>query len=299
MKDVAVIMASYNGDKYIRQQIDSILNQQNVNVFILVRDDGSTDKTKEILNQYQRDGKLAWYTGEHLNVQKGYLDLMKKINDYDVEYIAFADQDDVWDCDKLYVAISKLEEFSAEKPSLYYAGQRLVDENLKFIENHTLNRYRTLTTRFVLSDFAGCTGVFNKKLLKEVLSYEPEYMLMHDTWILKVCLCLGGSVYVDPGVHMNYRQHDKNVLGLGHGFFSSLKQVKLYLFDYQVERQMHELKKGYSGRMIPEFETLVEIICNYRNNSAYKKRLLDTDYINFSNRGLNLTYKLKVLINKL
>lgn len=299
MKKILVLLATYNGEKYLREQLDSVLDQKGVHVEILIRDDGSTDNTKRILRQYQKSKRINWYEGEHLNVQKGYFELMEKADAYDIDYIAFCDQDDVWDADKLMVAVNALDRFPVDKPALYYCGQRLVDQNMNFIANHFLNEKRTLYTRFVLSDFAGCTGVFNKTLLKEVITFKPTYMLMHDTWILKVCLCLGGNVCVDVNPHMNYRQHGGNTVGLGRSIPAYLKQVKQYLNEYQVERQMHELVRGYGNRMVPEYKKLTTIICGYRKRKEYKKKLLDKTYINFFNKGLNLTYWLKVKLNRL
>lgn len=299
MKKVLVIMATYNGEKYLHEQIESILNQEDVKVLILARDDGSIDKTCDILNKYQKEKKLQWYTGEHLNVANGYFDLMYKAVDYDVDYISFSDQDDVWDSNKLKIAIEKLLLVNSRTPALYYSGQRLVDNNLNFIADHSLNNERSLRTRFVLSDFAGCTGIFNKVLLNEVVSYKPEYILMHDTWILKICLGLGGEVYVDSTPHMSYRQHGGNAVGLGRSLTAYLKQVRQYLCEYKVEPQMVELVKGYGDRLVPEYKELAECICRYRTDNSCKKKLLDKRIINFCNRGLNLTYNLKVRLNKL
>lgn len=299
IKNVLVIIATYNGENFLSEQLESIFNQEKVNVFILVRDDGSTDRTCKLLEQYQTDGKLKWYTGGHLGASKGYYDLMIKAVEYDVDYIAFCDQDDVWDKDKLYIAVQSLNKVNATTPSLYYCGQRIVDEKLNLIAIHNLNEKRTLITRFVLSDFAGCTGVFNKALLNEVIRFEPQYMLMHDTWILKVCLCLGGKVFVDSKVHLNYRQHGKNTIGLGRNLSAYLKQVKQYLCEYQVEQQIQELVRGYYDRMIPEYKMLSTMICDYKKNKKYKKRLLDKNFINFYNKGLNITYWIKVQFNKL
>ena len=292
-------MATYNGEKYLSEQLRSIWDQENVEVSVLIRDDGSTDGTHELLNHYQKEGKLEWYTGKHLNVSKGYFDLMCHAKGYEADYIAFSDQDDVWDRDKLFVAVKKLETAEETVPALYYCGQELVDGKLNPIAKHELNRERNLTARFVLSDFAGCTGVFNKKLLNEVVKFKPEYMLMHDTWVLKVCLCLGGKVYVDPESHMKYRQHGGNTVGLGRSLPAYMKQVGQYLNEYQIERQMKELVRGYGNEMVPEYRNLAEMICEYRHSRKYRKKLLDRKYINFCNKGLNLTYWLKVRLNKL
>lgn len=299
MKKVLVLMASYNGENYIEEQIESLLSQEEVEVSILVRDDGSKDNTWNILKNYETAGKLKCYTGEHLNVEKGFFDLMGNAVYYDVDYYAFCDQDDVWDIDKLKIATEYLEGAERTKPAMYYCGQRLVDAERNFIEDHCLNENRSLTTRFVLSDVAGCTAVFNKALLRKVLQYKPKYMLMHDTWVLKVCLAVGGNVFVDSRPHMDYRQHGKNSVGLGHSWKAQLKQVKQYINQYHVEAQMLELKKGFYNEMVPAYKYLTDCICEYRTNRKYKKKLLDKTYINFCNKGLNLTYWIKVRLNKL
>ena len=299
MKRILVIMATFNGEEFLKEQLDSILSQKEVEVVVLIRDDGSTDRTIEILSEYEKEGSIQWYTGPHLNVAKGYYELMKKAVSYDVDYIAFSDQDDVWDNDKLLVATNALDKYNKDLPCLYYCGQRLVDSSLNLIGEHVLNSRRNLKTRFILSDFAGCTGVFNTALLRTVLQYEPNYILMHDTWVLKVCLGVGGKVVVDPECHMQYRQHGHNAVGLGRDLFSYYKQVKQYINVYKVEPQMRELLKGYKNELTEEYFALAEACCNYKHNRESQKLLLDKSKIDFCATGLNLTYKLKVLLRKL
>lgn len=297
MEKVLVLMATYNGEKYLQEQLNSLYVQEDVDISILIRDDGSKDTTRVILENNNYKHNLEWYEGTHLNVQKGFFELMKKAVSYDVKYIAFCDQDDVWDVNKLKVAVESIKGFNG--PALYYSGQRLVNENMEFIENHQLNTYRNLKTRFVLSDFAGCTGVFNKALLTEIVKFEPDYMLMHDTWVLRVCLCLGGNVVVDPNPRMNYRQHSGNTLGLGHTLGATIKQIKQYLNEYQIERLTRELLQGYGDRMTPDYKELANWICDYRINKQSRKQLLNKKNIDFCNQGLNLVYRLKIKLNKL
>lgn len=297
MEKVLVLMATYNGEKYLQEQLDSLYSQQNVQVDILVRDDGSTDSTLEILERNSEKHNIQWYQGEHKNVQKGFFELMQKAEKMSYDFFAFCDQDDVWDIDKLEVAVDKIK--YVEGPALYYSGQRLVDDSLNFIENHYLNKNRSLKTRFVLSDFAGCTGVFNKKLVEEVVRFEPEYMLMHDTWILRVCLALGGTVIVDSEPRMNYRQHSNNTLGLGHSIGATIKQVKQYMFEYQIEKVTKELIRGYGNRMVPEYRELSTWITEYRECKDYKRNLLDKENIDFCKKGLNFTYWIKINLHRL
>jgi len=297
MNKVLVLMSSYNGEKYIQEQLDSLYSQKGVEVNVLVRDDGSTDNTQNILEENSRNYNIKWYKGEHIGIQSSFFDLMKKGSKLNYLYYAFCDQDDTWDDDKLKVAIACIG--NTEKPSLYYSGQRLVNEKLQFIESHILNKKRSLKTRFVLSDFAGCTGVFNKSLINEIVNFEPDYMIMHDTWILRVCIAIGGNVIVDPSARINYRQHKNNELGLKHNFLSTIKQINQYINTYQVEKVTKELIRGYDSKIIPEYKEICTWICNYRSNRNYKIKLLQKNNIDFKNIGLNIVYKIKVITNRL
>ena len=104
---LAVLMSTYNGSKYLRQQLESILNQVcDCEIDIWVRDDGSSDDTLKILREYAAFGRLRWYTGENLKPARSFLDLVKHCPGYD--YYAFSDQDDVWYPNKLRDGIDRI-----------------------------------------------------------------------------------------------------------------------------------------------------------------------------------------------
>ena len=292
---VTVMLATYNGEKYLKEQLDSLLSQRGVRVSILVRDDGSTDRTKRILEEYQTKGYLTWYTGEHLNVQKGYLDLLRNAGETD--YYAFCDQDDVWDEDKLLVAVTELDELQQDKPAMYYCGQRLVDENLKLISIHKIATDRSDHTNFLISNVAGCTAVFNKVLVDAANSATPEFILMHDSWLFKICLALGGSYYADSSTHINYRQHGKNVTGLNVGLKGKITQARRYINMFEIQRQCKSLLDCYKDKMIPEYRRLTEDIVNYDKDRSARKRIIKD--FDFKNGSLNNVVKLKILMGKL
>lgn len=294
---VSVLMTTYNGEKYLREQIDSILSQEGVSVNLLVRDDGSSDSTQEILNQYSSSGKLKWYTGEHLNVQKGFLDLLK--NAPESEYYAFSDQDDVWDENKLFVAVSELEKISKDTPRLYYCGQRLVDKNLKYMSTHKINNLRSDYTNFLISNVAGCTMVFDKKLADFVNSKNPDFILMHDSWIFKICLAVGGRYYADSNPHIQYRQHGNNVAGLNNGIKGKFRQAKRYFEVFKIQKQVKSLYDLYKNDMTDEYKIFSEKICSYDENIKNQFSLIFNKKIDFKNKGLNLIFKLKILFRKL
>ncbi len=299
MKKITILLATYNGERYLEEQLESLILQKNVIFKILVRDDGSTDGTLDILRRWEKNGQLTWYSGTHTGVQMGYYELMKKAGEYESDFFAFCDQDDRWDPDKLETAVKELSQFPDTMPALYYSGQRLTDENLVFISNHRLNEKRDRKSRYVITDIAGCTAVFNRSLLYKVLEYEPKYMLMHDSWLYRVCISTGGNVKIDSRPHMDYRQHGKNTFGMGVGIVGKIIHGMHYLTKLSVEKEIREVRKGYYSQMTPEYKALTDEVCGYKKHFRFKRRLLNSRYINFYNRGLNFTYKVKVLLNKL
>lgn len=212
MIKITVVLASYNGEQFIREQINSVLMQRDIELFLLDRDDGSSDATQMILDEYQKNGLLKWYTGDHLNVAKGFLDLL--LNAPESTYYAFCDQDDVWKENKLSAAIEKLGKENNNIPLMYYSASTLVDENLKFISEHNVHKQRTDEARFLINDMSGNTIVINNKLRNLICSAINEPIVIHDKWALQVCLANGGKCINDSNSYILYRQHLSNTIGM-------------------------------------------------------------------------------------
>ena len=167
MKSVQVLMSTYNGEKYLKEQIESVIAQTGVEVHLLIRDDGSKDGTLEILDQYK---DIEIVKAQNVGATRSFLELIKIAGNYD--YYAFADQDDVWDTDKLAIAVGKMAKF--EGPVIYSGNTRLVDENLSFIRNETLRPVTTLGSAIVKNYATGCTVVLNSELMKYLKVYTPK-----------------------------------------------------------------------------------------------------------------------------
>lgn len=135
MYSVSVLMSTYNGAKYVREQIESILSQIGVEVKLTVRDDGSNDLTCEILKEYASLGKIALIKGENVGVSKSFFILLDSSPDCD--FYAFSDQDDIWHNDKLLNAVKCMElsqkEKNCENGVLYFCNKNLVDSNGNYI----------------------------------------------------------------------------------------------------------------------------------------------------------------------
>lgn len=211
---IAILMSSYNGERYIRQQIDSILNQRGEFALELwVRDDGSTDSTRDILESYASRGLLRWYTGDNLKPAHSFLDLLKHCPGYD--YYAFADQDDMWKPEKIAAGLEALKAVSG--PALYFANAELVDQDLNSLGRNVYRKSPALDfyTLTCAGGLLGCTMVFNRQLAQLVQDAPmPGRIVMHDFYLAVICKLFDGTIIYDPVAYMGYRQHGKNVVGV-------------------------------------------------------------------------------------
>ena len=161
---IQILMSTYNGENYLREQLDSLLNQTYENIKILIRDDGSKDGTIQILKEYSEKypNKIECIFDENIGVIKSFFELMKK-SDEKCNYFAFCDQDDFWLKEKVEKAIEQIKE---EIPFLYCSNTILVDENLKILKINNEKKEIDLNNILVENCATGCTVVINNKLLK-------------------------------------------------------------------------------------------------------------------------------------
>lgn len=269
---VTVLMSTYNGSKFLKEQIESILSQIGVNVSILVRDDGSSDETTRILKKYENEGKLKWYSGKNLGPAKSFLNLVNaNINS---EFCAFSDQDDVWKKDKLKRAIYKLNKYDANIPLLYTSNFELVDESLNPLPNVFHLTTTTLNSAIVCSLCTGCTMVFNQELLKKLKGKIPNSIFMHDDWIHKVCLSIGGIVIYDKNFRgVYYRQHKNNVEGGRHTIFEKIKIYKKRVFDqrYCMLNEWKEILNLYNLQIPLKNKKVINTIINYPAENIFER----------------------------
>ena len=160
-------MSSYNGEKYIKEQIDSILAQEEVEIYLLIRDDGSRDATLDILEKYEKLDNVRLIKGENLGVKKSFLSLIAMAPDY-FDYYALSDQDDYWLTDKMISAINHIEGAgeNLDDNFLYYSNTCLVDENLFPLneKGYNVDRPYNFGEILIRNCASGCTYVFGRKL---------------------------------------------------------------------------------------------------------------------------------------
>lgn len=296
MRKVAILMSTYNGEKYIREQLNSLFKQENVDISIWVRDDGSKDSTCDILEEFASLGKLQWYTGDNLRTAKSFMDLVKHVDGYD--YYAFCDQDDVWNPEKLDRALSIImeqENIKEDIPVFYNSDYQLVDSNLKHLPESYHKSNTTYNAAILSSCATGCTVVFNKILRDYLIEYEPKYQAMHDSWACRVCLAVGGKVIFDENYKsLLYRQHESNVLGDHRDIKTRVKLIvnRIVSKECAASRQAQELLLGYGKYMTDENLEITKTVANYRKSLYARMKLLFsrkiiTPYSQF-NRGIKV-----------
>lgn len=255
MKRVNVLLSTYNGAKYVEEQLNSVLKQKDVETQIIVRDDGSNDDTCKILDDWQEKGLLRWYSGDNLKSARSFLDLLKQSDDSD--YYAFCDQDDVWMDDKLISGVQQLDKILSTHPSLYFSNYQMVDSELNsIITFYKTKIYPDIYHSIISNEVTGCTLIINKALRDIINSYSPKYITMHDDWIYNVCISLNGIIVFDSSPHILYRQHSHNAVGgLKDPFVkkNELRLKKLFSKGQLLRSKLaKELINGYADKMSEE-----------------------------------------------
>lgn len=275
-KQVTILLSTYNGEKYIRQQIESIFAQTYQNWVLLIRDDGSRDKTLEVINEFQKkerriiivqdsevkirdrgfgiEGKsgqsstikhelLTTYPNQNLGVVKNFEFLIRYASDNtNAQYCTFCDQDDVWMPDKLKLLLNKMEEQEkkSDKPILVHCDSYVTDEKLN-IKGRFIRKNATpqgISYYFLRNIVQGCSMLINKKMIQEIIPF-PSYIKNYDKYIHVIAELFGKRAYIDEPL-MYYRQHTKNLIGATSLFSKIRLFIQTRVIFTQWERDMYE-----------------------------------------------------------
>jgi len=220
---IDILLATYNGGRFLNDQIQSILNQNHLDWRLIIRDDGSTDDTAEIIRNYALNYPekiLVINDSEHTMGACG--NFGRLLEHTTADYVMFCDQDDVWLPRKIELTLRKMnvmeKTYGQDMPLLIYTDMKVVDDDLSVIANSfwrnqafNPNIGRSLS-RFLVSNVAtGCTVMINRQL-KDLAVPLPQEALMHDWWVGLVSSALGKNDYLDEATVL-YRQHALNVVG--------------------------------------------------------------------------------------
>ncbi|HOP46419.1 MAG TPA: glycosyltransferase family 2 protein [Desulfobacteraceae bacterium] len=210
---VSIALATYNGEKFLREQLDSIVNQSYTNMELVVVDDCSTDGTIDILEQYFSKINIKLYRHKK---NSGFVKAFEKaLGMCSGLYIALCDQDDIWEKNKIEQLVNVINGYS-----LVYSDASLIDSyGTIFIES--MHKYYEISKRsdigfkdLVFNNYiVGCCSLFKRDLLNDALPFPPDLMV-HDWWIALIASKKGRIKYYDKPL-LRYRQHANNLIGIG------------------------------------------------------------------------------------
>lgn len=282
MAGIAIIMAAYNGERFLREQIDSILDNSFKDIELHICDDGSTDGTEAIATEYVQkyQGKVFFHKNEkNLRVIKNFLVNIKK---FDAPYYMLCDQDDFWLPEKIEHTLQFMKQTEAGAhniPTVVFGDAKMVDVNLK--EYHpSFQKLNNLdTTKLDLCHLAmenkliGCTVMFNRALW-ELLDNFPEDIKMHDWWIALVGASFGRVAFLDEPLLL-YRQHGGNQVGGVSEMeyirrnITKLGEQRQALYDNC--RQAKAFVDNYRDRLTSEQVMLLDMFGNAPEQNWFKR----------------------------
>lgn len=296
MKKVVVIISSYNGEKNIVRQLDSIFEQEDVLTSVYIRDDRSTDDTINVLNQYRLEHptyNIVIEQGENLGYAKSFWTALK--NCQDADYYAFSDQDDVWMPDKLIKCIDAMEKDDEDVPKLSYCKMIRSDENLMpLLEQVKLIPYEKITKKIALTKTYnyGAATLINTQARSLICRIWPSVDdLPHDLWAGLLCFWFGKVYFVDESLYYWIR-YSTSVTGEGTRKTGIIYRIKRTL-DGKSYVNIASYLLGYYGDLLTPIEKrFLERI------EDYKKRLSDRMYLifdpNFCRDSFSGTIALKI-----
>lgn len=296
---LAVLMSTYNGERFLHQQIESILNQAcSCQVDLFVRDDGSTDATTDILQRYADAGKLQWYSGQNLKSAKSFLDLVRHCPGYD--YYAFADQDDCWYPDKLENGVNQIK--NCIGPAISCANARLVDAQLQPLGRNVYRHPPHLDFYSVTcgAGIMGCTMVFNRELAQLIQEKPlPQDLVMHDYYLGIVCTLHDGIILFHDGACMDYRQHGNNVVGSSWRRIDALKDRIHQLTaknPHTLDQMADSILRNYE--QVPDQKKLqwLKDVSRYRESVFRAVRLAADPRPRYNSTNMSITLRLSMLL---
>lgn len=290
MKEVDILLATYNGEEYLKEQLDSILSQSYSNFRLLISDDASTDNTVEILKEYQEKDKRikVFFQTENSGVIKNFEFLLEKVEN---EYYMFSDQDDIWKKDKIEKSIKKIEETNS---SLVYTDLEVVDSNLNVIYKsywklkgiyNKIKKYNNFESLYLNNFVTGCTIISKKQFINEVLPLpNTSKFVLHDYWIPLILSQEHKISYIEEPL-IKYRQHKNNKIG------SKKKVDELKKFE-EIRELFIRVKKEHFKVFIENEEKFIDEKVKKLNVEALK-------YYEMLEKKKNINFRKWILFFKL
>jgi glycosyltransferase involved in cell wall biosynthesis len=282
---VAVLLCTRNGDLFLEEQIDSIYAQDHRNLAVWVSDDGSEDDTSLILRKYKELTRTNGFSIRS-GPQKGFVANFHSLiycPNIQADYYAYADQDDIWEPDKLSRAVAALENIPNDTPAVYCSRTRVVDKNGNDMNFSPLfKKPPSFANALVQNVGGGNTMVMNNSARELLNAACNSTVVSHDWWAYILTTGAGGTVIYDPYPSVKYRQHDNNMVGHNSDWKSRLVRLWWLMKGRFREWNSLNIQALQQGRhlLTPENQSILDEFC------AARKSWLISRILSFKRAGL-------------
>lgn len=266
---VRVLLSTFNGERYLDEQLESLASQIDARIDLLVRDDGSSDTTLSILERWRDRLTIKIIKGENKGAVASFLELVAE-TDLTADYYAFCDQDDVWLPEKIATATARLSELGEESPGLYCSALRVTDSDLNPRYDSPPPRLPiTFGNALVQNVATGCSVVVNRAAISaaRISRVDTRSVIMHDWWMLLIASSLG-SVVFDPVPRVLYRQHGRNEVGHSRGLSFWRMRARRFMIGNKtgmLRKQASAFNAIYGSKISSEKRNLLEVCLGHRS----------------------------------
>lgn len=235
---VSVAMATYNGEKYIKEQIKSILNCLEKNDELVISDDGSSDETLNIINSFE-DERIILINGPQKGIKQNFANAIENTSG---EVIFLSDQDDIWEKDKVKKVLGCFE--NNNQITLVIHNAKIVNDKLEIIKPYSTFEWRKSKTgilkNILKNSYIGCCMAFKKDMKKNILPI-PNNIYMHDQWIGIVSEIYGKNIFINDEL-IRYRRHENNSSEMKHASLKKMLNNRINITHELVKRKIARRK---------------------------------------------------------
>lgn len=300
-KKVTILLSTYNGNKFLKQQLDTLYQQTYQHLKILVRDDESTDATPDFLQAEQAKGLIEVLDGHNnLGGTKSFFELLRLSALTDTEYVAFCDQDDVWHPEKIEAAVSALAFFS-ERPVLYCSRLEIVDAQLNSKGMTLIPRKIGFGNALVENIAVGCSMMLNRKAIDLISSQLPTHnVYVHDWWCYLVISCFGEIIF-DSTPRLKYRQHGNNAIGVATTQCEVLKRKIARIINGRlwISEQIVVFLDLFNDSIPLQHRQILEQVIQAKSSFFERIKLAFSKKIWRQKQSDNLILRIVILINRI
>lgn len=288
MNTIAILLTTYNGERYIEELLASLENQSSSAFDLFIRDDGSTDHTVEQILAFQSHSILSITLlpeGENIGASQNFAYLLEHALKYEqYRYFMFCDQDDVWLPNKIEQTqntMTEKEKLYPATPLLIHTDLQVVDENLALIDSSYWSYqsidpgYDSLNRLLIQNVITGCTVMINRVLAEITLPLSRD-AIMHDWWLGLIAASLG-KIEALPQSTVKYRQHSANDIGASAFGLSTILNKAHMLFSFSLDKytiQANSFLSYYSDRLSTEQKKMLKVFISIETVPWYKGKII-------------------------